>query len=121
MTARAAVAFVLALALAASPGAADDDGLTPLHEAARDSDVAAIEALINARADPNARSLSGVTPLHMAAWINANPAVVDALLDAGANPKAEIEGGFTPFDWAKDNEALKGTAAYWHLYEAQFQ
>ena len=37
---------------------------------------------------------------------------VKAALAAGADPGARNDGGFTPFDYAKENEALKGTDAY---------
>ena len=60
------------------------------------------------------------TPLHRAAQCNKNPAVIAVLLDAGADPKARNAAGKTPWDYAKDNEALKSSAAYWRLNDARF-
>ena len=62
----------------------------------------------------------GDTPLHRAAESNQNPDVITALLDAGSDPKARNKPGKTPWDNAKDNEALKGSAAYWRLNDARF-
>ena len=47
--------------------------------------------------------------------------VIEALLEAGANPMAPNVGGKTPWDFAQDNEALKGSDAYWRLNEARFE
>ena len=46
---------------------------------------------------------------------------VKAALAAGADPGARDVAGKTPFDYAKENEALKGTDAYWLLNEARFE
>ena len=46
---------------------------------------------------------------------------VKVALSAGADPGARDYDGFTPFDHAKENEALKGTEAYWLLDEARFE
>ena len=63
----------------------------------------------------------GDTPLHWAALANANPSVIAALIEAGADPGARDDAGKTPFDYAKDNEALKGTEAYWLLNDGRFE
>ena len=42
-------------------------------------------------------------------------------LAAAACVNARDEDGKTPFDYAKDNEALRGTDAYWRLDEARFK
>ena len=75
-------------------------------------------ALIEADA---ARGEDGMTPLHWAAAENSNPSVIKALIEGGADPSARDDAGFTPFDYAKDNDALKGTDAYWLLNEARFE
>ena len=90
-----------------------EDGLTPLHWAARFTDnPAVIAALVDAGADLKARTEDGLTPLHWAATGNDNPAVIAALVDAGADLKARTENGLTPWDYAKDREPLKRSDAY---------
>ena len=46
---------------------------------------------------------------------------VSAAIAAGADPNARTESGKTPFDYAKDNEALRGTEVYRRLDEARFK
>ena len=46
---------------------------------------------------------------------------VRAALSAGADPGARDEWGKTPFDYAEDNEALRGTEAYWRLNDGRFE
>ena len=108
----------------ATPRARAVFGITPLHAAAiaDNANPSVIKALIEAGADPGARMEGGDTPLHGAAWAdNANPSVIEALLEGGADPGARNDGGFTPFDYAKENEALRGTDAYWLLNEGRFE
>ena len=100
--------------------ARDERGTTPLFLALAYNNPAVLTALLNAGMDPNARSRGGSTPLHMAAAAVKNPAVITVLLDAGADPKARDKVGKTPWDHAEDNEALKGSAAYWRLNDARF-
>ena len=68
-----------------------------------------------------ARSEYGTTLLHAAAYRTTNPSVIKALIEAGANPAARDVDGKVPFDYAKENEVLKGTDAHWLLYEARFE
>ena len=49
------------------------------------------------------------------------PAIITTLLDAGADATAQDIEGKSPFDYAKQNEALADTAAYWALHDAQFE
>ena len=113
-----------ALAAGADVEARNEDGLTPLHTAARNSNPAVIEALLEAGADTGARERKAPhrMPLHIAAGFNDNPAVIEALIEADADVGAHDEFGMTPFDYAKrNNEALKGTDAYWLLNEGRFE
>jgi len=55
-----------------------------------------------------------------AARENENTEVVLALLDAGADATAKNGEGKTAWDLIQDNEALKGTKAYWRLNELRF-
>ena len=82
---------------------------------------ALIPTLVKRLIEAGAGDAAGQTPLHLAALKNENPAVVEALLDGGADPKARSEDGRLPFDFAKSNEALKGTDVYWRLNEARFK
>ncbi|MDE0408823.1 MAG: ankyrin repeat domain-containing protein [Alphaproteobacteria bacterium] len=77
------------LAAGADLRARDENGMTPLHWAARFiENPEVVSALVTAGANPNARGKIGHTPLHWAAGFNVNPAVVSTLLDVGADPKA---------------------------------
>ena len=67
-----------------------------------------------------ARDEDNRTPLHWAAWKNKNLAVIAALLEAGADPAARTLRGAVPSDYAKTNDALKGTDVYWRLHEGRF-
>ena len=57
----------------------------------------------------------------MAARQNPESSVIAALIEVGADPGARDEEGKTPFDYAQDNEALRGTDAYWRLNEGRFE
>ena len=94
------------------------DATDDLFEAAPQGTVSEVKAALAAGADPGARAAGGNTPLHVAATFNANPSVIVALIEGGADPGARNEDGKTPFDYAKNNEALKGTDAYWLLNES---
>ncbi len=79
---------------AAHVGAADPDGTTPLHWAARHDDLAAADALIKAGADVKAMNRYGVTPIALAAT-NGSAAMIRKLLDAGVDPNSANPGGET--------------------------
>ena len=80
-----------------------------------------VVAVLVACVDPNARDEGGLTPLHLAAMKNPAPSVVEALIESGTDIAARDADGRTPFDYAKDNEALRGTEVYWRLNEARFR
>lgn len=76
---------------------------SPLHDAAREGDVEAIQRLLAAGADPNAKAAYlGDTPLHTAALMGHADAIA-ALLKGGADPNANAANdadGDTPLHWA---------------------
>jgi len=39
---------------------------------------------------------------------------------AGADGRSKDEDGKTPYDYAKENEELAGTKAYWRLNETRY-
>ena len=79
----------------------DEDGLTPLHRAARyNEDPDVISTLIDASADPNEKDHNENTPLHWAAKYNKNPEVLTALIEKGSTPNATNKLGRTPLHWA---------------------
>jgi uncharacterized protein len=65
-------------------GAAEADGTTALHWAARQDDFELADRLLRSGADPNAANRYGVTPLHLAA-VNGSVRMLERLLAAGAN------------------------------------
>ena len=100
----------------------DTLSLTPLHYAAAlNGSAAVIGALVAAGAEVDARDIYDHTPLHSAARYSGSPAVILALLDAGADTAARSGDGNTPWDYAKDNEVLRKTDAYWRLNEGRFE
>ena len=76
----------------ANVNAAEPDGMTALHWAARADDVVTAEMLIRAGANAKAVSRYGISPITLAAQ-NGNPKLVEMLLKAGADPNsAQLEG-----------------------------
>ena len=107
-----------AIKAGADVNAREENGWTPLHLAAgNNGNPKVIIALLKAGANVNARTESGWTSLHLAALNTPSPEVITALLKAGADPKAKAS-GVLPIDYAKRNEKLKGTDAYWALNDA---
>jgi ankyrin repeat protein len=74
--------------------AAQPDGMTPLHWAARRDDLETAKLLIRSGAQIGAATRYGVTPLYLAS-VNGNAAMVDTLLRGGADPNAANPGGET--------------------------
>ena len=79
-----------------------EDGYTPLHHAARESDdPEVVDELLAASADPDPRDHDGDTPLSLAAFqVSSRTAVVESLLAAGANPRTRTERVRTPLHYA---------------------
>ncbi|MFQ6397562.1 ankyrin repeat domain-containing protein [Nocardia sp. KC 131] len=76
----------------------DEWGRTPLHYAALNGDLDAIERLL-ATEDVNVRDNEDWTPLHFAAQ-DAHPDAVERLLDAGADVDALTDKGMPAIYWA---------------------
>ena len=87
------VALVAGLGQATTYGAGPP--ATPLVEAAKRADAAAVHALLQTGADVNAREVDGTTVLHWAAYHN-DPELVDVLVRAGAKVGASNRYGVTP-------------------------
>ena len=75
---------------------------------------------IKGGANVNARNKSGLTPLMYAAGNNPDPEVLNILLGAGADPKAKDEYERMAIDYAKNNEKLVNTDAFWKLNDASY-
>jgi ankyrin repeat protein len=86
--------MMLTLLLAAAL-AVESDGTTPLHRAAHNNDIAAVERLIKTGANVNAKNDYGSTPILEAA-LNGNTAILERLLKAGADPNSAGPDGMTP-------------------------
>ena len=70
------------------------DGSTPLHQAVRQNDLKAVQALVKRGADVKAATRYGVTPVGLAA-LNGNAAILRVLIGAGADPNSATPGGET--------------------------
>ncbi len=79
----------------AAVNASNNDGETPLHEAAYRGHEAVARLLLEKGAAVNAATKDGVTPLHRAA-AEGREAVARLLLEKGAAVEAATEGGWTP-------------------------
>ena len=100
---RSALALVaLAATLLSSSTALEARAGTPLVEAVKNHDRAAVEALLTAGADVDAARPDGATALHWAVHLDDAP-IVDRLLVAGATVDATNEYGVTPLSIACGN------------------
>ena len=83
---------------------ATDD--SPLFEAVKKGDKAAVEVLLAKGADISAKNKDGWTPLHLAAYRD-NKNIVEVLLDKGADVKAKDNDGWTPLHREADRNRNK--------------
>lgn len=83
----------------ADPNCRDENGLTPLHIAAKFGRVEIIRRLVTKGADPNARGRNSATPLHLAAESGQEEAA-RLLVELGADVNARDESGRTPLHYA---------------------
>ena len=74
--------------------AAQVDGMTALHWAARQNDLETAQMLIKAGAKVDIATRYGVTPVYLAA-LNGNAAMIDSFLRAGVDPNGANPGGET--------------------------
>lgn len=91
----------------------DRSGFTPLHHAAQDGNVEAVEALLDAGATVDARSLDGTTPLMCACSSpRASERVCSVLLRCGADPMATNDKGVSALEiaFARGSDARKAIA-----------
>lgn len=82
--------------------------------------LANMQPLLAAGADVMVMDGYRATPLHSASRGYGTSANIQVLLDAGADANAKAEESKTPWDYAQENEELKGTKAYWALNDAQY-
>jgi len=85
---------VVSLAMAPAAVAQDADGTTPLHWAAHENDLSAVQRLIKQGANVNAKNDYGATPMSEAA-VTGNAALLEALLKAGADAESPNADGQT--------------------------
>ena len=87
--------------------AADEEGMTALHYAARFSVVGIVRAILQVEGvNVNVRACDGSTPLHMAFIANQLP-IIRALLEAGADPNTADNDGETPLFWAARDNSIR--------------
>jgi ankyrin repeat protein len=82
-------------------------GLSALHFAVRENDMASVKVLVEAGADVNQVSEFGWTPL-LTATQNRFYQLGAYLLEHGANPNIANEGGWNPLYIATDNRNIEG-------------
>lgn len=81
-------------------------GLTPLHFAAREGDLASAKLLVAAGADVNAIAGDGKDALGLAVF-NGNYDVASFLVDSGSDVNHADTQGFTPLFWAVDRRNME--------------
>ena len=98
----------------ADPNAGQADGMTALHWAAHENDVAVAKLLLEAGARAGISNRYGITPLFLACQ-NGNAAMATLLLQSGADPNVTLRGGETVLMTAArtgDAETVKALLAH---------
>lgn len=90
------------IAILVATGAIGLRAQSPLVDAARSGDAAAVRALLGRKADVHATAADGTTALHWAVHRN-EVALVEALLEAGARANGASRHGVTPLQLAATN------------------
>lgn len=72
-------------------------------------------------ADVNACTKDGWTPLMLASRYNSKPRIIEALIKHGADVKARNKEEKTAFDYAKGNDKLYNTKAYWKMNDLMYK
>ena len=85
--------------------AKDESDITPLHYAAKNSDVQIVEFLISHGADIDAKDINDETPLHYAACKDRSE-TAKVLISNGADINAEDEYDRTPIECALENNCI---------------
>ena len=93
--------------------AAQPDGMTALHWAARNNDPDTAKLLLKAHADVSVTNRYGITPLWLACQ-NGNAALVELLLKAGADPNTRQIGGETVLMTAARSGSVDSVKALCH-------
>ena len=120
--------FICAMVLTFSGLAMAD----PLHDAAKEGNLAEAKRLIEEGDDVNVKNDRGATPLHFAAT-RGHKDIAELLISKGADVNAETKTGYTPLHWAAmedhkdvaelliskganvnaDSTPIKATPLYW--------
>eukprot|EP00438_Fugacium_kawagutii_P028156 Skav224039 [mRNA] locus=scaffold2030:35303:41589:- [translate_table: standard] len=95
---------------------ADEDGRTPLHQAAEHGSAAAVAKLLELRAAVHAVTNEGRTPLHYAAY-NGKLEAARLLLGAKADARAKGNDGETALDLAREYARRRGQTEVVRLLE----
>ena len=71
----------------------------PIYDAARNGDLAGVQAELDKGMDVNAKTDYGMTPLHFAAY-SGHKEIAELLIAEGADVNAKNDNGWTPLDRA---------------------